>query len=236
MHPKIDFISGIVLMVFSVAAHRMADRLPPVPKGLGPGDYPKVIVTILFILGLILSGNAYYTARKKSWEGKKSYAKEEFKQVFLLVLCIAVYIKLVGYMGYLYLTPFFVFAIIPDREEIGALGFLVPIESDRDSLESFIDNVLQIALYLVRFQGGTHGEHSAADIHPHRVGNHMVPAGHHATDGHGIALVRIRHDRNVMKNKRESRAILSLFQRTGFEVFNIEIEGYAPGDISDFHG
>ncbi len=112
MHPKIDFISGIVLMVFSVAAHRMADRLPPVPKGLGPGDYPKVIVTILFILGLILSGNAYYTARKKSWEGKKSYAKEEFKQVFLLVLCIAVYIKLVGYMGYLYLTPFFVFAMM----------------------------------------------------------------------------------------------------------------------------
>ena len=112
MYPKIDFIIGLAIMVFAAVGRYMAGLLPPAKKGLGPGDYPKVILTIIFFLGMILAGNAFYQYRKKLGSKKKNFEKGEFKQVLLLAGTTALYIKIQFYFGYLFLTPVFMFVMM----------------------------------------------------------------------------------------------------------------------------
>jgi cell division protein FtsW (lipid II flippase) len=90
----------------------MAGKLPEAKKGLGPGDYPRVILGILFILGVILAGYAFYIYKKKTRQNENKFEKGEFKQVFLLVACVAFYIKIQAYLGFIILTPFFMFAMM----------------------------------------------------------------------------------------------------------------------------
>lgn len=112
MYPKFDFFVGLFVMVFASVGHYMAGKLQTAPKGLGPGDYPMVILRVLFILGAILTGYAFYMHKKKSRPEGKKFEKGEFKQVFILFACVALYIKLVAYFGFIFLTPFFMFAMM----------------------------------------------------------------------------------------------------------------------------
>ena len=48
-----DFIISIILIALSAFLYMTADKMPGATKGIGPGDYPKFICTILFILGVI---------------------------------------------------------------------------------------------------------------------------------------------------------------------------------------
>jgi hypothetical protein len=112
MYPKIDLLVGLFIMVFSAVGQYMAGKLQTAPKGLGPGDYPMVILRVLFILGAIQTGYAFYTQKKKSGREGKKFEKGEFKQIFILFVCVALYIKLVAYFGFILLTPFFMFAMM----------------------------------------------------------------------------------------------------------------------------
>jgi hypothetical protein len=112
MYPKIDFFIGLFLMAFSSAGYYIANKLPAAKKGLGPGDYPKVILGLLFILGLILAGYAFYQFKKTTPTGKKKFEKGEVRQVFLLAACVALYIKLLFYFGFLLLTPVIMFVMM----------------------------------------------------------------------------------------------------------------------------
>ena len=53
MYPRVDLIIGLFLVVLSTAAHFVADRLPPAKLGLGAGDFPKVILKVLFVAGRV---------------------------------------------------------------------------------------------------------------------------------------------------------------------------------------
>lgn len=112
MHPKIDFFVGLFLIAFAAVGYYMAGLLPTAPKGLGPGDYPKVILGILFILGIILTGYAFYQMKKMTGKAKSSYEKGEIKLVILLVACVALYIKLQAYLGFIVSTPIFMFIMM----------------------------------------------------------------------------------------------------------------------------
>jgi putative tricarboxylic transport membrane protein len=112
MHSKVDFITGLCLIAFSIVGVVAAGNFPPAPKGLAPGDFPRAIFVLLFILGGILAGNAFYTIKKKAFPDKKSYEKGELKQVFVLVSVIAAYIQLLSVFGYLLLTPVVVFVMM----------------------------------------------------------------------------------------------------------------------------
>jgi hypothetical protein len=112
MHPKVDLIVGLALMACSVAGYILAGQFPPAPKGLGPGDYPRVILGLLFLLGSILAGNAFYALRRSAGPGKRNYEPGELRQVFLLVAVVAAYIHLLSLFGYLYLTPVAVFVMM----------------------------------------------------------------------------------------------------------------------------
>ena len=112
MHSKIDFLVGLFLMALSTAGYILAGKFPPAPKGLGPGDYPRVILVLLFLLGSILAGSAFYNLKNRTISDKTDYEKGELKQVFLLVAVVAAYIKLLSVFGYLLLTPFAVFGMM----------------------------------------------------------------------------------------------------------------------------
>lgn len=113
MYPKVDFFVGLGLVVFSTVGHFMAGRLRDAEKGLGAGDWPKMILTVLFVLGVMLAGYAVYQYRKQQQSaGPGTYEKGELKNVLLLTLCVAIYIRLVATLGFILLTPFFLFALM----------------------------------------------------------------------------------------------------------------------------
>ena len=53
MYPKIDSFVGLFIIVFSTAAHFIADKMPDAQRGHGAGDYPKIILKVLIVLGSI---------------------------------------------------------------------------------------------------------------------------------------------------------------------------------------
>lgn len=112
MYPKIDFFIGLFLVVFSAAGYLIAGTLPTAPKGLGPGDYPRVILGLLVILGGILAANALFQMKNTTGKAARHYEKGEVKHVVLLAACVAFYIKILPYFGFLLLTPVFLFAMM----------------------------------------------------------------------------------------------------------------------------
>ena len=112
MYPKTDFFIGLFLIALSTVGHIIAEKLPEVERGLGPGDYPQAVLRILFILGILLAGHAYYQLKKMPENKVSHYEKGELRQIFLLVLCVALYIKLVAYFGFILLTAPFIFLMM----------------------------------------------------------------------------------------------------------------------------
>ena len=116
MYPKVDFFIGVFMVVFSTVMYIVADKFPAAEKGLGAGDWPKLILSVLFVLGLIQSGYSFYRYRKEVRQGgetkQSKYEKKELLHVFILFLCVVAYIKLVGLLGFILLTPFFLFALM----------------------------------------------------------------------------------------------------------------------------
>ena len=125
MYPKIDLFVGLFIIVFSTAAHFIADKMPDAQRGLGAGDYPKIILKVLIVLGsiqAIYSGYMYWKNLRQAKEsqgavpaevtGKGKFDKGELKQVFILILCVALYIRLIALFGFILLTPFFLFALM----------------------------------------------------------------------------------------------------------------------------
>ena len=94
-------------MCLSVLVYILTLGMAKVPLGIGPGDYPRVIAAGLFILGGIQAIQGW---RKGSPSLKVLYPSGMLKRVFGLVLMTFIYVKLLGYLGFLYLTPFFMFA------------------------------------------------------------------------------------------------------------------------------
>jgi len=84
-------------------------------------------------------------------------------------------------------------------------------------------------------QGCPHGAHAAADIHPHRVGDHHLRGRHHPADGHAIALMGVRHHRHMPEEKGEIGKISGLLQSAGIDVVKPEFDGKFFGDNDLLH-
>ena len=48
-----DFWISLIVIVVSIILFINASNMPQSSRGIGPGDYPKVICAVLFVLGLI---------------------------------------------------------------------------------------------------------------------------------------------------------------------------------------
>jgi len=113
---KVDFGTGVGLMALSVAVFFIAKGMPTVPRGIGPGGYPTVIAAILFLLGCALT--LQNLPRRKTAEGSaaapagKPISWKMLKRPFLISLVVFAYIRGMFYLGFLMLTPFFLFFTI----------------------------------------------------------------------------------------------------------------------------
>ena len=111
MTAKVDFFIGVGLIIIFAGVFYMTGKMPQKELGLGPGDYPRVIVYVLGFLGLLLSVQSIFKIRKKT-EKDKIFEKGEILQVFYLILCVAVYLTILAYLGFVVLTPIFMFVMM----------------------------------------------------------------------------------------------------------------------------
>jgi putative tricarboxylic transport membrane protein len=113
---KVDFGTGIALMGLSGTVFFIAKGMPTVPRGIGPGGYPIVIAVILFVLGLALTlqnlpRKALATGAAAAPAGK-SLSWKLLKRPFLISLVVFAYIRGLFFLGFVFLTPFFLFFTI----------------------------------------------------------------------------------------------------------------------------
>lgn len=94
------FLLGILVLIATL-------NMSKVSLGLSPGDYPRVISYVLIILGIILAIQGL-----NEEEEKKLYSWENLKRVLLLTILGLIYVYLVHYIGFLYLTPFLMLATL----------------------------------------------------------------------------------------------------------------------------
>ena len=106
---RVDFWTGIGLIASSLAVWAMTANLMKVERGIGPGDYPRVIAVMMFILG------ACMTFKNCIHGFPKSNTKLEWKGLLrtaILAVGAFVYVWLLPLIGFPLLTPFFLFGTI----------------------------------------------------------------------------------------------------------------------------
>ncbi|MDR1933961.1 MAG: tripartite tricarboxylate transporter TctB family protein [Spirochaetales bacterium] len=106
---RVDFGMGIGFMALAVFVFMSANQMLKVDKGIGPGDYPKVIAAGLFILGAILSIDSFLRGFPKI-EVKFSWKPVARTAVFIAVTIV--YVQLMRLLGFIFLTPFYLFFAI----------------------------------------------------------------------------------------------------------------------------
>ena len=106
---QVDVWTGVGLMVVSIGVWVLTADLPTPKRGIGPGQYPRVIASTLFILGLV----QFLSNIAKGYP--KQTAAIQWKQIGragLLALMAFVYVRLLKPIGFPLLTPFFLYATI----------------------------------------------------------------------------------------------------------------------------
>ena len=101
-----DLIMGIFFMLLAAFWFYHASQMRQVELGIGPGGYPKFVSVGLFLLGLVLTVQTLIKGLPK-WEAHINW-KSLFRQFVFFAVTLA-YIRLMRYMGFVLLTPFYLF-------------------------------------------------------------------------------------------------------------------------------
>ena len=104
-----DFIISIILIALSAFLYMTADKMSGATKGIGPGDYPKFICTILFILGVIQLISVVVSCKGIPLIAFKEINRKFLLRALIMVVATFAYYKLMKPIGYLITTPFFLF-------------------------------------------------------------------------------------------------------------------------------
>lgn len=100
-----DTVIGILTIIWGIFILIHTFSYPKMPLGLSPGDFPRVISFLLIILGIIQIIQSFVLKE----EPKKLYSWKNLKNVLILVIIGLIYVYLLHYFGFLYLTPFLIF-------------------------------------------------------------------------------------------------------------------------------
>lgn len=106
---RVDFWTGIVLMLVSVGVWILTANLPVPKRGIGPGSYPRVVAAILCILGFVTMVSNIQGGYPKASGAIKWF---QLGRAALLAIMSLVYVRLLNLIGFPLLTPFFLFAVI----------------------------------------------------------------------------------------------------------------------------
>lgn len=106
-----DFLIGVGVVAFGVAVLLLSRALPTAPLGLGSRGYPMFVGVLMVILGLAL---AVPVALRGEVKFPLNGLKDK-KAAVKIVLCAALtflYVYLLRYIGFLLLTPVFLFVLM----------------------------------------------------------------------------------------------------------------------------
>ena len=102
----VDMITGLVLMLISAYWFYEANKMMKVELGIGPGGYPMFVSAGLFILGLVLVLQNVIKGLPKPAGGIDWKA---MKRLVIFVAVTFLYVWAMKYLGFLLLTPPYLF-------------------------------------------------------------------------------------------------------------------------------
>ena len=105
-----DFWISILIIAISIIFFITADAMPDSNRGIGPGDYPKVICTVLFVLGVIQLILVLIKSKGFPLIDFKSINGRYILRAFIMLLMTVLYYKLMKGVGFLITTPIYLFA------------------------------------------------------------------------------------------------------------------------------
>jgi hypothetical protein len=108
---RVDFFTGLALVALAIGVFVGTLHLPTVARGIGPGDYPRVVAWGLLCLGgvlLIQSGMKLLREEPRALP----FPRGALRRVFSMVLVSAAYIALMPYTGFVLITPVYLFVLM----------------------------------------------------------------------------------------------------------------------------
>ncbi|MGJ8453812.1 tripartite tricarboxylate transporter TctB family protein [Pseudothermotoga sp. U03pept] len=102
-----DLLSGSIVFLTGFAFYLQTLKIRPVKIGLSPADFPRLITTMMMICGAVLVLKALVTKHVKQ---KRDFESGNLKKIGFLVAVFFFYALLLDRIGFVYLTPVFLFA------------------------------------------------------------------------------------------------------------------------------
>jgi hypothetical protein len=102
----VDTVTGVVLMLIAAYWFLEANRMAKVDLGIGPGGYPMFVSSILFLLGFL---QILKNVIKGLPKPVGNINQKAIMRTVVFVVATIVYVWLMRYLGYLLLTPLYLF-------------------------------------------------------------------------------------------------------------------------------
>ncbi len=106
--PRVDFLTGLALVGVAVGVFIGTLDMAKVERGIGPGDYPRVIAWGLLILGATLAAQSGMKLVRREKE-PLPFPPGAFPRVFSMVVMTYAYIYVMPYTGFVLITPVYLF-------------------------------------------------------------------------------------------------------------------------------
>jgi hypothetical protein len=108
---RVDFFTGLALVALAVGVFVGTLDLPRVERGIGPGDYPRVVAWGLLCLGGTLVVQSWVKLLRRERRALP-FPPGAFRRIFSMVLMSAAYIYLMPHTGFVLITPVYLFALM----------------------------------------------------------------------------------------------------------------------------
>ncbi len=105
-----DFWISILIIAISIIFFISADAMPDSDRGIGPGDYPKVICAVLFVLGVIQLASTLISSKGFPLIDFKTINGRYLLRALIMLAFTVLYYKLMRKVGFLITTPIYLFA------------------------------------------------------------------------------------------------------------------------------
>ncbi len=104
-----DLMIGVLMMALAVAVLLLSGSLAQAKVGLGPAGYPRAVAIIMLVLGLVMVVSTLIKGMPKLvWKPDR----QMFLRVAGTVVVSFIYLWLLNQIGFLFLTPFYLFALM----------------------------------------------------------------------------------------------------------------------------
>lgn len=105
-----DAIIALLLIALSCFLYITADKMPGSTKGIGPGDYPKFICAVIFVLSIVQLLTTLISSKGLPLIDFKAINGKFLLRALIMVVITFLYYKLMKPVGFLLTTPIYLFS------------------------------------------------------------------------------------------------------------------------------